>query len=477
MTRPEKGDAMTICYPKQNIASPSLFAAPAELQSPVEKISLRASGSSKRGETSAEAAASYMAALSPRERQVFELVLAGYPNKIIAADLGISQRTVENHRAALMKKTKARSVPELMRLSLAAKWFSAADPLAVGDEWNFLLDVEPIMAVGRAMFEHAPAAMIMVDHTCGILHVNPAGEQLFGYLEADLLGRPIEILLPVALREHHKQLRDGFLQAPTTRPMAAGRRLTARHADGHEISVDVGLRPLVAGGRPEIVLLSIADNSARERAERAELFVQELTHRAKNMFTVLLAISSQIGKASNDVGSFQSAFEQRLRSFAATYRVFERGDGRGASINDLVRSQLSLFNGGDIPQIRVEGPNLRLPAGPTEYLGLAIHELATNAVKYGALSVKDGEVEIRWAADAGDQLFQFDWIERRGAPVSLPTSKGFGSVILKKVVPSAFGGVATLHGSPEGVIWHLEAPLTVMFQGTGQALMQVAHAA
>jgi hypothetical protein len=69
------------------------------------------------------------------------------------------------------------------------------------------------------------------------------------------------------------------------------------------------------------------------------------------MFTVLLAISRQIGRASNDIGSFQSAFEERLRSFAATYRVFEKGDGRGASINDLVRSQLSLFTGGVIPRL------------------------------------------------------------------------------------------------------------------------------
>jgi PAS domain S-box-containing protein len=403
------------------------------------------------------------------------MVIEGHPNKNIAADLGISQRTVENHRSAIMEKTHAKSLPELVRLALAARLFSAADPFAVSDEADFPLDVEPITAVGRAMFEHTPAAMAMIDHTGVILHLNPAGEQLFGYLEAELLGKPIEILLPAALREH-KHLRDGFLRASAVRPMGGGGRLAARHIDGHEISADIELRPLVAGGRPMIVLLSIIDNSERERVERAELFIRELTHRARNMLAVILAISRQIGKASSDFGSFESAFEQRLRSFAATYQVCEWGARRGASINDLIRSQLSLFNGGAMPRIRVDGPNLWLPADLTEYLGLAIHELATNAVKHGALSVEDGEVDVRWAADAAAQLFQFDWIERRGPAIGEPARKGFGSLILKQVVPFAFGGVAALLRSPEGTVWHLEAPLSAMSKGVrGQELMQVAY--
>jgi len=415
-----------------------------------------------------------MAGLSPREWQVFEKVLAGLPSKIIAADLGISQRTVEHHRAAVMKKTKAKSVPELVRRSLATKWFSAPASSAVGEEWNYPLDVEPIIAVGRAMFEHAPDGMIMVDNAGLILHINPAAEQLFGYIQADLVGTSIDILVPAGIREHHQQLRDALLEATTMREMAAGRRLTARHKDGHDIAITAGLRTLMAGGRPLVVLLSISDNSVPDRTERAELFVRELTHRAKNMFSVILAISRQIARASNDLGSFQSAFEQRLHNFAATYRVFEMGDGRGASINDLVRSQLPLFNGRDIPQIRMEGPNLRLQPAPAEYLGMAVHELATNAVKHGALSVADGEIEIGWAADAGAQMFQFDWIERRGPAVTGPARDGFRSVILQHMVPSALGGVATLRGLPEGVIWHFEAPLSAISQGAGRDAMQVA---
>ncbi len=420
------------------------------------------SGRSTRHLTSAETAAGYMAGLTPRQREIFEMVLAGHPSKIIAADLGISQRTVENHRSAIMHKTRVKSLPELVRLSLAAKWFSAADPLALSEEWDSLVDVEPVMAVARAMFEHAPSAMATIDHTGAILHMNPAGQHLFGYSEADLLGKSIEVLLPIGLREHHQQLRDSYLQAPAMRPMGAGLRITARHRNGHEIPVDVGLRPLVAGQRPAIVLLYVANNSIRERAERAKLFVQELTHRAKNMFTVLLAISRQVGKESDVVGSFQSAFEHRLQSFAATYRIFGDGDGRSAPIGDLVRSQLYLFTGGDTPQIRMEGPNHPLPAGPAEYLGLAIHELATNAVKYGALSVVDGEVDIRWTAGTDSQLFQFDWIERQGPAVRETTRTGFGSVILKRVVPSAFSGAATLRSPSEGIAWHLEAPLAVV---------------
>ena len=109
-----------------------------------------------------------------------------------------------------------------------------------------------------------------------------------------------------------------------------------------------------------------------------------------------------------------------------------------------------------------EGPALRLSASPAEYLGLAVHELATNALKHGALSVPGGSVRISWATDAAGQRFHFEWRELDGPAVALPQRKGFGLMILNTVVPAAFDGTAALHISTNGVSWQLDAPLTAL---------------
>ena len=107
----------------------------------------------------------------------------------------------------------------------------------------------------------------------------------------------------------------------------------------------------------------------------------------------------------------------------------------------------------------MEGPALRLSASPAEYLGLALHELATNAMKHGALSVPGGKVHVVWKTDKAKGRFLFDWRELDGPPVAQPLRKGFGLVILKTVVPAVFGGTADLHTRSSGACWHLEAPL------------------
>ena len=317
-------------------------------------------------------------------------------------------------------------------------------------------------AVARALFEQAPVAMLMIDGAGRIDHANSAAEQLFGYSREALVGKPVELLVPDGLRQRHKQYREAFFKAPAPRPMGKGRRLAARHRDGHEIPVEVGLNPVMMGSNRIVVLASFVDNSAQVRAEHAELLVRELTHRAKNHFAVISALVRQIGMVSPDVASFQSEFDDRLHSIATSYELLVRERWQGAPIADLVRSQLAFVDRRDLSQIVTQGPALRLSASAAEYLGLAVHELATNALKYGALSVPGGGVHIRWNTDETAQRFQFEWRELDGPAIARPQRKGFGLVILNTVVPAAFGGTAGLHTSPKGVSWQLDAPLTAV---------------
>ncbi|MDE1152549.1 MAG: PAS domain S-box protein [Micavibrio sp.] len=316
--------------------------------------------------------------------------------------------------------------------------------------------------VANALFEHAPTALLMVDQAGRIRHLNTAAAQLFKYAKEELVDQPIEILVPAEARSRHEQLRKGFMAHPTARPMAEGRRLTARKKDGTEVSVDIALNPILLEASDMAVILSVTDAAPRERAELAEVFVKEVTHRARNMFAIIGAISRQISKYTKTVPEFQEALQLRLQSLSTSYEVFEKENWRAAPINDLIRSQISFVVKQDIPQIDIAGPAIRLQAAPAEYLGLAIHELATNAVKHGALSVPAGEITIRWSVDEKDKVFQFHWSERNGPPYTPSKRRGFGSVMLNSIVPAACGGSAELVVSTAGMSWKLNAPLATL---------------
>jgi PAS domain S-box-containing protein len=328
-----------------------------------------------------------------------------------------------------------------------------------------VVGIPPTLAVAQQMLEYAPVAMLLVNNNGEIQHLNSAAEQLFGYSKENLIGRQVETLVPDELGKEHELLRDGFMDASTRHPMGIGRHLSALHKDGHLIHVEVALHPLTIGSESAVMVVSVLDHTARDRAEHAELFVLELKHRAKNMFAVISAISHQIGAKSLSQADFESAFDNRLRSFAASYDLLARENWQAPKILDLVRSQLAFANGQDASSIEIEGPNLRLSASHAEYLGLAIHELATNALKHGALSIPSGKLRIRWAVDKTTNRFQFDWQELGGPPVAFPERKGFGRIILESVVPETFLGMAELHTPPTGITWHLDAPMKSIISG------------
>jgi PAS domain S-box-containing protein len=315
--------------------------------------------------------------------------------------------------------------------------------------------------LARPLFEHAPIAMLMVDRAGAVQQVNAAAEKLFGYSKDELAGRPVEMLLPHEVSELHVALRQKFMEEPLARPMGAGRSLWALGKDGRKFRVEVGLNPVTIGSEP-IVIASVLDISRRQEAEqRAAMIAQELAHRTKNLIAVINSMAQRIASTSADLPTFQHEFSSRLQSLGISLDLLIKSNWRGALIRSLVEEQLHFVGEATRSAIVVDGPPLIITPTAVEYLGLALHELATNASKHGALSVPNGKVDVSWAAtrDQGEATFRFEWVERDGPVARPPIRQGFGSVILEQAVPAALSGSATFEMAPAGARWSLTTEL------------------
>jgi PAS domain S-box-containing protein len=190
------------------------------------------------------------------------------------------------------------------------------------------------------------------------------------------------------------------------------------------------------------------------REERERLLMSEINHRAKNLLSVVDAIAHQT--ATRTPEDFIEHFSERIQSLSANQDLLIRNAWQGVEIEDLVRAQLAPFADLMGSRIVVVGPNLRLNAASAQAIGLALHELATNAGKYGALSTDDGRVDIGWGTDGG--TFTLSWTEREGPLVSAPTRRGFGTIVMETMTERSVDGKVELLYPPSGVAWRLICP-------------------
>ena len=193
----------------------------------------------------------------------------------------------------------------------------------------------------------------------------------------------------------------------------------------------------------------------RRRNEKVEeergLLARELAHRVKNGFAIVQAIARQSFYRA-DPERFQS-FAERLAALAGTYDLLLSKDAASSSIHDIVSHAVNAHVGRGTSRLSVEGPNLVLPPDLALPLSLVIHELATNATKYGSLSSETGRISIAWTHEGGRILF--NWKETDGPPVQAPTKKGFGSVLIDRAFPATADATWAAEYLPEGLVFEL----------------------
>ncbi|MDY8108382.1 HWE histidine kinase domain-containing protein [Fulvimarina sp. 2208YS6-2-32] len=201
----------------------------------------------------------------------------------------------------------------------------------------------------------------------------------------------------------------------------------------------------------------VLNRASRERIEAEEqtrLLMREMTHRAKNQYALVAAIARRAARESADTGQFLDTLSDALASLARSADLLSSQNWESVELSALIDNQLSAF-GVQTRRIRYSGPKLRVNASVAQTIGLALHELATNAAKYGALSVDDGVVTIDWSYD---DVFRMEWRETGGPPVKPPTRSGFGTLVTQKMTSRGLGGKVSMSFAETGVVWSLEAP-------------------
>jgi PAS domain S-box-containing protein len=211
------------------------------------------------------------------------------------------------------------------------------------------------------------------------------------------------------------------------------------------------------------MLVDITDRKHAE--ERQALLVRELHHRVKNTLATVQAIMGSTARAVDNIEDFKSALFGRIQSLSKTHLLLA-DDQRAVNFEHILRSELDAFDDGSNKRIVLSGPEVPLSSQVALSLGMAIHELTTNAAKFGALSIFGGRVEVNWSVtiDAIRRTLVFDWVESGGPPVVPPLRQGFGSRLLAFVLPGQIQAKTQIDYAPEGVRIHCTLPLPV---GTG----------
>lgn len=214
-----------------------------------------------------------------------------------------------------------------------------------------------------------------------------------------------------------------------------------------------------ADGAPLSMAGVTLDVTERKRGEEHRaLLAEELNHRVKNSMATIQSIANQTLTHATSLAEARTAFNARLQSLSAAHDILTRDAWEGATLAEIAEEALRPFRSGAGTRFTIGGPPIRLPPRLALAFVMALHELATNAAKYGALSDDRGRVLLTWEV-TGDARLRLRWEETGGPPVSTPARRGFGSRMIERVLAAEIGGTAEVEYRPGGVVARVEAPL------------------
>src|SRR5258706_454080 len=306
----------------------------------------------------------------------------------------------------------------------------------------------------RCSLLHSPLPVLLFDDREQIVALSQSWLEETGYSREEL--RRIEDWTARAYGERSGAMLKQIRRIISTEPEAQRAERMIRTKDGRNrlwnfVSSALGTQ---SDGRRLFVSMAQDMTERKAHEEQIPLLMREVDHRAKNILGLVQAIARQT--AAREPEDFIGRFTERIQALAANQDLLIRNEWQGVDVEDLVRAQLAHFADLVGSRIAVRGPKVHLNAAAAPAIGLALHELATNAGKYGALSTDSGRVEVCWETDRG--TFTMSWTERDGPPVSAPKRRGFGTTVLEAMAKRSVDGTVDLDYAPSGVTWRLTCP-------------------
>jgi len=298
----------------------------------------------------------------------------------------------------------------------------------------------------RILVESSPVG-VLIHRNETLQFVNPSAARLLGYDRPDdLVGRSLYDCVPV---EHHDVVRGRIARLDGLTSPARYDDERLRRRDGSELNVEIIANTIQFGGSAARQILFLDMTEQRQVEKRQRLLMQELDHRVKNNLASVLALLDQTAATTRDIDEFRSKFTARIKAMARTHEMLARAKWSGVDLADIIRLSIAPYIVEQNHRVQLDGSSLTIRPRPALPIGLALHELATNAIRHGSLSTPDGRIGISWARENG--RISLRWTETGGPGVNSPEDFGTGLRLVRGLIEFELGGAVDFDFNSTGL--------------------------
>jgi PAS domain S-box-containing protein len=285
-----------------------------------------------------------------------------------------------------------------------------------------------------AIVESSEDAIVSKNLDGIIISWNMGAQRVFGYTAAEAVGQPITIVIPADRQREEREILTRIRRGEHTDHFETIRQ----RKDGTLIVVSLTVSPVRNAEGQIIGASKIARDITEQKRSHEQIatLAREAEHRSKNLLASVQA-TVRLSQSETPDG-LKRAIEGRIQSLANVHSLFVKTRWIGADLSTIAAQELAPYSEKDQRRVRIDGPPVLLEPDVAQTIGIILHELATNAAKYGALAVPDGQVELKWSHDANGRL-HLRWTESNGPKVQEPTHKGFGGRITEQMIAQRSG--------------------------------------
>jgi PAS domain S-box-containing protein len=307
-----------------------------------------------------------------------------------------------------------------------------------------------------AIFNTVVDGIITIDHKGAVVTLNPAAARLFGHDPEEVIGRNVKMLMPEPFRSEHDTYLVNYLETGQAKVIGIGRQVYGLRKDGSNFPMEVSVSETEVAGRRMFTGV-LRDITRRKRSEeRQRLLVGELDHRVKNILAQVAVVAASTRRDSRSIDDFLGSLSGRIQSMAIAHTLLSEAGWHAVGLDALICKLLAPYVAGT--NVTISGPDVVLDSAKIQAVARVLHELATNAAKYGALSIPSGQVAVNWDLKPNGAVTHLHlvWRELGGPPVTSAHPSSYGTNLIRNLIPHELGGTVDLMFAKTGVSCRIE---------------------